>query len=409
VRGVAWTGAVALILGAAAGSSTLASAAVVAPAAASQCPAWDGVQPPTGNGWLSAVTALPSCTAFGVGNTPGSNANQATLVNQLTGSTWSRVTTPRPGEQSDLEGVAATSAGNAWAVGTDRPSGSRRGPVRDLILHWDGSAWTRSKSPQPGTSQGYNALFGVAAQAPDDVWAVGSYVPGAPSHPAEQDSGYRTLIAAWNGTKWSQVPSPDPGTGNRLTSVAVVNAKDAWAVGYFRTAKVFRQTLVLHWNGQGWKQVPSPSPGKGHDALLFGVTATSPRNAWAARYTLKPTPATLVLHWNGSAWTRQATPNPVIITTYPAIDQLQGVTATSAENAWAVGYRIDGGNPVSLVLHWNGRAWSQVKVPQLGDNDDLLYGVSAASASNIWAVGEYVDSDEAVGLALHWNGTTWQQ
>jgi hypothetical protein len=396
VRVFVRTGAIALMLTVLAGGS----AASAAPTPAGRCPVWDGVQPPTGNGWLSAVVVLPSCQAWGAGNTSGPDGSAATLVNGLTGSSWARFTSPEPGAESTLQGVAATSAGNAWAVGADSPSGGGRQPVTDLILHWTGSAWARQKSPQPGSSQGYNGLFGVAASSPGDVWAVGSYAPGTARHPAKQNSGHRTLIVAWNGTNWSRVPSPDPGTDNRLTSIAIVNAKDAWAVGYYRTAKVFRQTLVLHWNGQAWKQVPSPSPGPGHQAVLFGVTATSARTAWAVGYTLEPSPATLVLHWNGSTWARQPS---------PALGQLQGVTATSAKNAWAVGYRNGGGNPVSLVLHWNGQAWSQVSVPQLGDANNLLYAVSAASAGDVWAVGEYVNGDEAVGLALHWNGTTWQQ
>jgi hypothetical protein len=407
VRVFVRTGAIALMLTALAGGP----AASAAPTLAARCPAWDGVQPPTGNGWLNAVVVLPSCQAWGAGNTSGSDGSAATLVNGLTGSSWARFASPQPGSESTLQGVTATSAGNTWAVGADSPSDGGRQPVSALILHWTGSAWARSKSPQPGSSQGYNGLFAVAASSPGDVWAVGSYAPGTAGHPAKQNSGHRTLIVHWNGTNWSRVPSPDPGIDSRLTSIAIVTAKDAWAVGYYRTANVFRQTLILHWNGQTWKKVPSPSPGPGHQAVLFGVTATSARTAWAVGYTLEPSAATLVLHWNGSTWTRQPSPNPVIITSELPIDQLQGVTATSAKDAWAVGYyRADGENPVSLVLHWNGRAWSQVSVPQLGgENDNLLYAVSAASAGDVWAVGEYVNGDEAVGLALHWNGATWRQ
>jgi len=35
---------------------------------------------------------------------------------------------------------------------------------------------------------------------------------------------------------------------------------------------------------------------------------------------------------------------------------LFGVAATSASNAWAVGYSF---NPIrTLILHWNGKTWS---------------------------------------------------
>ena len=56
-------------------------------------------------------------------------------------------------------------------------------------------------------------------------------------------------------------------------------------LGYYQTARDFRRTLILHWNGKSWTQVPSPNPGgPSHGNLLFGVTATSARNAWAVGY-----------------------------------------------------------------------------------------------------------------------------
>jgi hypothetical protein len=49
-----------------------------------------------------------------------------------------------------------------------------------------------------------------------------------------------TLILHWNGTAWSKVPSPSPGPkGNFLTSVSAVSPTDAWAVGYSRNSTCF--------------------------------------------------------------------------------------------------------------------------------------------------------------------------
>jgi hypothetical protein len=71
------------------------------------------------------------------------------------------------------------------------------------------------------------------------------------------------------------------------------------------------------------------------------------------------------------------------------------VTATSARSAWAVG---------SVILRWNGRAWTQVR-----SNFPPLSGVAAASARNAWAVGFTQPSRDVVKiLILHWNGTTWK-
>jgi hypothetical protein len=42
--------------------------------------------------------------------------------------------------EGGLSAVDATSATNAWAVGT-------YGTFKTLILHWDGTAWTQVPSP----------------------------------------------------------------------------------------------------------------------------------------------------------------------------------------------------------------------------------------------------------------------
>jgi len=80
-----------------------------------------------------------------------------------------------------LNGVAATSARNVWAVGGN-------GAGRNLILHWDGTAWKRVPSPNPAGEE--SVLAGVAALSAANAWAVGS------------------VILHWNGRAWKLVPNP---------------------------------------------------------------------------------------------------------------------------------------------------------------------------------------------------------
>jgi hypothetical protein len=65
---------------------------------------------------------------------------------------------------------------------------------------------------------------------------------------------------------------------------------------------------------------------------------------------------TLILRWNGTAWSQAKSPNPS-----SAANVLSGVTATSASNAWAVGYYDNSstGARDTLILHWNGVSWSK--------------------------------------------------
>ena len=100
--------------------------------------------------------------------------------------------------------VAAASDGSAWAVGcTGCGTGSGAPGGRTLILRWNGTTWTRVPSPDPGTS---SVIAGVAAASDGSAWAVGWTGSGSSTSPTST-----TLILRWNGTAWTQVPSPNPG------------------------------------------------------------------------------------------------------------------------------------------------------------------------------------------------------
>jgi hypothetical protein len=78
------------------------------------------------------------------------------------------------------------------------------------------------------------------------------------------------------------------------------------------------------------------------------------------------------------------------------------VAVVSARNAWAVGNAFPGR---ALILHWDGRAWT--RVPSPGPSCcDFLNGVAASSACSAWAVGYRSGINKA--LILHWDGKTWK-
>ena len=153
------------------------------------------------------------------------------------------------------------------------------------------------------------------------------------------------------------MPSPSPACcASVFSAVAAVSARDAWAVGsYCCRPGAGAQTLIEHWNGMAWKQVSSPRA----RAALVGVAATSAANAWAVGFNGS---GTYILHWNGTAWKHLPAPNPGP----PGRARLQGVTATSARNAWAVGSYTAGTVDRALIEHWNGRVWKQVASPNPG-------------------------------------------
>jgi hypothetical protein len=158
------------------------------------------------------------------------------------------VTSPNPGFDNRLIAVTSTSRTDAWAVGDSAANG---GNDHTLVLHWNGVRWRQVAAPRPGA---VSFLSDVAASSPRDALAVGTV-------DAMVGSGQRTLALHWNGKKWSQVASPNPGSRNdELSGVAVSSGKNAWAVGSSGDSAGSR-TLVLHWNGSRWQRVPSPAPG----------------------------------------------------------------------------------------------------------------------------------------------------
>jgi len=227
----------------------------------------------------------------------------------------------------------------------------------------------------------------------NSVWAVGIYIDGAANH--------RTLIEHWDGARWTQVRSPNPGGPigampgqNSLTSVAVVSPSSAWAVGSYtapyQCCSVSR-TLILHWNGHGWKQITSPNaggPGFRNNGLS-GVSAGA-GNAWAVgSYWNGSAPRTLALHWNGRAWTRVPSPNPSVA---PYADDLRAVAVLSPSRAVAVGLWTQfAGSERTFVLRWNGRSWTQLISPDPGGSqvNHELVAVAGNSCANLWAVGDY--------------------
>jgi hypothetical protein len=353
-----------------------------APPAEASGPQWLIQKSPNGgvasdSSYLRAAAATSTKNAWAVGYYNNGTAFQ-TLVEHWNGMAWKVRTSPDPGGSSSanqLWGATATSAKNAWAVG-DFNNGTAD---QTLVEHWNGMAWKVQTSPDVGGSSTPNDLEAVTSTSATNAWAVGYYYNG---------SAGRTLVEHWNGKAWKVQTSPDVGSdSNQLFGVAATSATNAWAVGVYNNGTA-DQTLVEHWNGKSWMVTKSPDPSGSAGANdLFGVAATSATSAFAVGgYFNGTAPQNLVEHWNGKAWKVQMSPDPGGSSTP---NGLEAVTATSATNAWAVGYPYNGTAFQTLVEHWNGKGWKVQTSPDVGgaSSDNQLWGVTATSATNAWAVG----------------------
>jgi hypothetical protein len=284
---------------------------------------WSLVRSPnatSGYNLLNDIALVAANDVWTVGQAwNGSTYN--TLVEHWNGRAWSIVPSPNViGNSNVLEAISVVSANDIWAVGFSTDSNFIN---NTLTLHWDGISWSIVPSP----SLDSDILFALDALASNDVWAVGRTKPG----------GYgedRTLTMHWDGSNWSIVPSPnDSSNDNDLFGVAAVASNDVWAVGNAGSLKA----LAIHWNGESWSVVPTPvfDP-NATNQVLVGIVALSSTNIWTAGQYIVPLQGsaqhTLTENWDGLNWNFVPSPNA-----QNSNNRLHGITATSDGTLWAVG------------------------------------------------------------------------
>ncbi|MFL5734287.1 MAG: hypothetical protein ACJ78Q_13960, partial [Chloroflexia bacterium] len=279
---------------------------------------------------------------------------------------------------SSLSADAARSTAVAPGYSASRPqSGAAQPACSGCVPTWN-------LVPSPNVSGADNYITGISASSSADVWAAG--------YTFSPSTGYHPLIERWDGGSWSIAPGPATGpiTGT-LSAVAAVSPTNVWAGGEnFSTGG----TLLMHYDGSAWSTVPITTSGS-----LRGITAISPTDIWAVGTVYRAgSHWTFTMHYDGASWSEVQSPNAG-----SAENWLFSVSGTATDDVWAVGhYHDNDSRGYTLVLHWNGSAWSVVPSPnEVGYNS--LLGVAAISRDDAWAVGEH----GSYKLILRWNGVVW--
>lgn len=316
--------------------------------------------------------------------------------------TWRVVPAPHVGPPTfddSLRAVTMLSATEAWAVGVSYYPGEG-GPSHPLIMRWDGGAWTETKPPVGADAE----LMGISASSPDDVWAVGNI----------RQAG---LLLHWDGSRWTRMDLVDPGTRFwHLSDVEAVSPMDVWVVGSTATGHS-GGPLVEHWDGTEWSIVPSEgvpvSPLTGLPyAGLQGVSSDGSGSIWAVgEATNVPQGAsnTLVERGGTDGLVAVATPNKANSRGIP-FDHLFDVAASLGQ-AWAVGSWGDqegtgGGGDHALALRWDGHEWSSGRLPPLG-RVSRLSGITTLPGGGAVAVGSSGVSGTYGAVILRWDDGRW--
>jgi hypothetical protein len=312
--------------------------------------------------YLSAVSARTPSDMWAVGG----HSASSTLILHSDGTSWSVSNNPGSYKSSDLYGVAAFSASDAWAVG----EWAGYSPYF-LYQHWDGGQWSYVSDPTKGT------LRAVAGTSGSDLWAVGD---------TETSTSRKPAARHYDGGAWSTVPTAGDEPQGQLNGVASVSSTDVWAVGDGTSGP-----LIQHWNGAGWSSRTDASGDA--TAKLFGVSAVSGSNVWAVGSSGSGS-STLIEHWNGALWSVVPSPSPGTQS-----DVLTSVSAHSGSDVWAAGTSTSGGVRRPLLLHWNGSLWKRIGATAIPKGSSLG-GVATTGAGTAVLAGDTVDATSRIDRTL---------
>jgi hypothetical protein len=265
----------------------------------------------------------------------------------------------------ELQAIAADAPDDAWAVGG--PSLFENGPQPTaLIEHWDGTRWLVVSSPAVA-----GTLVSVAIAAADDVWAVGELgTTGRGKFTGEGGKG-QALAEHWNGTRWSTIRFQ----GLRsLSAAAATSARDVWMVGADST----RAAVILHWDGKHW------SRSRRANAELFGLAALSPTDVWAVGETSGT--RFLEMHWDGSHWSSYSQVPPNGGYGLDESPEITSVAASGSRDIWAAGDAGNSGEPAwpdSVLFHWDGTRWRKEPKP----TSQWVYALALRAPTDLWIAG----------------------
>ncbi|NBE53968.1 hypothetical protein [Streptomyces boluensis] len=240
---------------------------------------------------------------------------------------------------AELVAIAATSADEAWAVGSEAVD---EDDIRYFLLHLDGGTWQRRPLPPQLSADAQLNAPSLEASGSGNVWLSGDL---------GMDGDYKPFTLRWDGARWRTIP-----VGSRLLDVAPLAPDEVWALD--NDGKTARR-----WDGNRWTTMRLPATAASLDAL-------APDDIWAVgdRKEADGTRQPAAMRWDGHTWRLTKTPEYRFHSEpYPyEAASLADVIVVSPTEVWALGlHDYEAGDSDTeeeeVYLRWDGTRWAKAR------------------------------------------------
>jgi hypothetical protein len=186
-------------------------------------------------------------------------------------------------------------------------------------------------------------LNDLSALGPSDAWAAG----------ADFLSGYVPILLRWNGRAWSGAPTRGIPADISLDGVDAHSDRDILADANETGGNL--TDVVYRYNGTRWTSLPRPKAAAGGEAP-YSASFGPGGQIWASGWTTGNRPAFWKL--TPAGWR-------TYLTGVTASGYVSSPLFVTPDDAWSYGFTGLGSMTAlkPLLLHFNGRQWSQVPAP----------------------------------------------
>jgi hypothetical protein len=260
---------------------------------------------------------------------------------------------------------------------------SLAGPAQAAV---GGSGWKLTYFSLANGTMGINAL---AASSSGNAWALG--FGSSPAGSIEFG-----LLNRWNGKSWRPV-KVSKSVADVIVGgpIGTSSPSNVWAYG--------AAGQYASWNGRKWVVGYLPAGWHKYDGIVNATAVVSKDEVWALG-DVAPRAGLIRPYAAEKAkrgWRLSRLPASVADSSTAITD----VSAVSGTDIWAL--LTDYSAPSrSCLLHWNGRAWSLLRLSAAVTAAGKPFTLVALSPSSVW-IDESQQSPETGNVLWHWNGHQW--